>query len=183
MADAASISGTTTRFENAFASGGTAIRGAIQATRSGAVDVVLVGGVEKLTTLGTEGATEPLAMAADTLLESQIGVIFPDAYALIARAYFEEYGGTRENLAAISVKNHANAIGNEYAQFCHEITVEDVHNAPAIANPLGLYDSCPVTDSAAALLLVSEDFANARNFSRFISITRSGQGSDSLTLQ
>lgn len=183
MADAAGITAPATRYENACAAGGSAVRGAVQSIRSGDADVVLVGGVETLTDLGTARATEALAMAADDLFESRIGVTFPGAYALMARAYLEKHGGTREDLAAIAVKNHANAVDNEYAQFRHEITVDDVLNAPTIADPLGLYDSCPVTDGAAAAVLVSESYAIRNELSTPVHVTGSGQGGDSLALQ
>ncbi|MGQ4554284.1 thiolase domain-containing protein [Halobellus sp. GM3] len=183
MADAAGIDAPATRFENACASGGTAIRGALRAIRSGEADVVLVGGVEKMTSLDTPHVTGALAMAADDLFESRTGLTFPGAYALMARAYFETYGGTHDALAAIAVKNHANATVNEYAQFRSEITVEDVLDAPTIADPLGLYDSCPVTDGAAAAVLVSEAYADDRSVDAPVVISGSGQGGDSLALQ
>jgi acetyl-CoA acetyltransferase len=183
MADAAGVSVPATRFENACASGGVAVRGAVQAIQNGDADVVLVGGVEKLTSLGTGGSTEALAMAADDLFESRVGLTFPGAYALLARAYFEEHGGSREDLAAISVKNHKNAVDNEYAQFRSEITVEDVLEAPTIADPLGLYDACPVTDGAAAAVLVSEEYANKYDVDAPVAVTGSGQGGDTLALQ
>lgn len=183
MADAAGISVPATRFENACASGGVAVRGAVQAIQNGDADVVLVGGVEKLTSLGTGGSTEALAMAADDLFESRVGLTFPGAYALLARAYFEQHGGSREELAAISVKNHENAVDNEYAQFRREITVEDVLEAPTIADPLGLYDACPVTDGAAAAILVSEAYANKHDVDTPVAVTGSGQGGDTLALQ
>jgi acetyl-CoA C-acetyltransferase len=86
-------------------------------------------------------------------------------------------------LAAVSVKNHANAVDNEYAQFRREITVDDVLDAPTIADPLGLYDSCPVTDGAAAAVLVSESYAAEHDLSAPVNVTGSGQGGDSLALQ
>ncbi|MCO8268790.1 thiolase domain-containing protein [Haloferax sp. AB510] len=183
MADAAGVSVPATRFENACASGGFAIRGAVQAIQNDNADVVLVGGVEKLTNLGTGGSTEALAMAADDLFESRVGLTFPGAYALLARAYFEEHGGSREDLAAISVKNHANAVDNEYAQFRHEVSVDDVLDAPTIADPLGLYDACPVTDGAAAAILVSQEYSETHGVDAPVAVTGSGQGGDTLALQ
>jgi acetyl-CoA C-acetyltransferase len=183
MADAAGIAAPATRFENACAAGGSAVRGAVQSIRSGAADVVLVGGVEKLTSLGTACSTAALGMAADDLFESRVGLTFPGAYALMARSYFEEHGGTREDLAAVSVKNHVNAVDNEYAQFRREITVDDVLDAPTVADPLGLYDSCPVTDGAAAAILVSDEYAAENDVSAPVAVTGSGQSGDSLALQ
>jgi acetyl-CoA C-acetyltransferase len=133
--------------------------------------------------VGTAGATEGLAMAADELYEVRAGVTFPGAYALMAHSYFERFGGTREDLAHVAVKNHANALENEYAQFRREVTVEEALAAPMIAEPLGLFDSCPITDGAAALVLVSGAYAEANDVDAPVAVTGSGQGGDSLALQ
>ncbi|WP_435158296.1 thiolase domain-containing protein [Haladaptatus sp. DFWS20] len=183
MAEMAGVSAPATRYESACAAGGMAVRGAVQKIRLGEADVVIVGGAEQLNTLDTGGATEALAMAADELYESRVGVTFPGAYALMARAYFAEHGGTREDLAAISVKNHENAVHNEYAQFRNKITIDDVLDAPTVADPLGLYDSCPVSDGAATAVLVSESYAREHDLEAPVTITGSGQGGDTLALQ
>jgi acetyl-CoA C-acetyltransferase len=101
----------------------------------------------------------------------------------MARAYFDRFGGTREDLAHVAVKNHANALENEYAQFRREVTVEEALAAPMIAEPLGLFDSCPITDGAAALVLVSGAYAEEHGVDAPVAITGSGQGGDSLALQ
>ncbi|MDS0300308.1 thiolase domain-containing protein [Halogeometricum sp. S1BR25-6] len=183
MAEAAGVTAPATRYESACASGGVALRSGVEAVRSGAVDVVLVGGMERMHNVTTERATEGLAMAADDLYESRAGVTFPGAYALMARAYFEEFGGTRADLAAVAVKNHRNALGNENAQFQREISTTDVLEAPTVADPLGLYDACPITDGASACVLVSEEYAENHDLNASVSITGSGQGTDSLALQ
>lgn len=183
MAEAAGVTAPATRYESACASGGVALRSGVEAVRSGAVDVVLVGGMERMHNVTTERATEGLAMAADDLYESRAGVTFPGAYALMARAYLEEFGGTRADLAAVAVKNHRNALGNENAQFQREISTTDVLEAPTVADPLGLYDACPITDGASACVLVSEEYAENHDRNASVSITGSGQGTDSLALQ
>ncbi|ELZ32495.1 acetyl-CoA C-acyltransferase [Halogeometricum pallidum JCM 14848] len=183
MAEAAGVTAPATRYESACASGGVALRSGVEAVRSGAVDVVLVGGMERMHNVTTERATEGLAMAADDLYESRAGVTFPGAYALMARAYFEEFGGTRADLAAVAVKNHRNALGNENAQFQREISTTDVLEAPTVADPLGLYDACPITDGASACVLVSEEYAENHDLNASVSVTGSGQGTDSLALQ
>jgi acetyl-CoA acetyltransferase len=183
MAEAAGVAAPATRHENACASSGSALREAVRTVRLGDADVVLVGGAERMNNLGTGGATEALAIAADDLYEVRAGVTFPGAYALMARAYLEEHDATREDLARIAVKNHANAVPNEYAQFQKEITVEQVLDAPMIAEPLGLYDSCPITDGASALVLVSAEYAAANDVDAPVAITGSGQGGDRLALQ
>jgi acetyl-CoA C-acetyltransferase len=183
MAAAAGVTAPATRYESACASGGVALKSAVEAVRSGAVDVVIVGGMERMHNVTTERATEGLAMAADDLYESRAGVTFPGAYALMARAYFAEFGGTRADLAAVAVKNHRNALGNETAQFQREISATDVLEAPTVADPLGLYDACPITDGASACVLVSESYAAAHDLDAPVEITGAGQGTDSLALQ
>jgi acetyl-CoA acetyltransferase len=151
--------------------------------RSGEQDIVLVGGAERMTNISTPDATEALALAADDLYEVSAGMTFPGAYALMARAYFEQYGGSREDLAHIAVKNHYNALENEYAQYRREISPEDVLDAPPVAEPLGLYDACPLTDGASAAVLVSEEYAEANGLDASVAITGTGQGGDKIALQ
>ena len=182
MAEAAGIHGPATRYESACASGGVALRGGIEALQTDA-DVVLVGGMERMHGFSTDQATEALAMAADDLYESRAGMTFPGAYALMARAYLDEYGGSREALAAIAVKNHENALENDYAQFQRSISVPDVLNAPTIADPLGLYDACPITDGASAAVLVTESYADRHGIDAPIALTGSGQSTDTIALQ
>lgn len=183
MAEAAGVNIPATRYESACASGGVALRSGVEAVRTGTADVVLVGGMERMNNLSTDHATAGLAMAADDLYETRAGVTFPGAYALMARAYLDEFGGTREDLAAVAVKNHDHALDNDYAQFQQEISVADVVDAPTVADPLGLYDACPLTDGASAAVLVSERYAERHDVTAPIAITGSGQGTDTLALQ
>ena len=183
MAEAAGLSCPATTYEEACASSGAAIREAVRTIRSGEADVILAGGMERMTTLDTGKATAALAIAADELYEVRGGVTFPSAYALMARAYFEQFGGDREDLAHIAVKNHANAVDNEYAQYQSEITVERALDSPPVATPLHLYDACPISDGASAVVLVSEAFAADNAIDAPVSITGTGQGGDKLALQ
>jgi acetyl-CoA C-acetyltransferase len=139
--------------------------------------------MERMNNLGTSEVTRSLAIAADELFEVRAGVTFPGAYALMARAYFDEFGGDNEDLAHIAVKNHANAMTNEYAQFHREITVDDVLESPVIADPLRLYDACPITDGASAVVLVSGDYADEHGIDAPVRLTGSGQGGDKAALQ
>jgi acetyl-CoA acetyltransferase len=100
----------------------------------------------------------------------------------MATAYFEEFGGEMADLAHVAVKNHDNALPNEYAQYRNAITVEQAMDAPRIADPLGLFDSCPISDGASAAVLVSEAFAEREGLDAPVSITGSGQGGDKLAL-
>ncbi|WP_251344000.1 thiolase domain-containing protein [Haloplanus halophilus] len=183
MAEMVGLDCPATRYEEACASAGVAVREAVRSVRSGENDVVLAGGCERMTNLSTADVTEGLATAADELYEIRAGITFPGAYALMARAYFEQYGGDREDLAHVAVKNHDNALPNEYAQFHRAITVDEVLDAPMVSDPVGLLDACPVTDGASALVLVSDEYAADHDLDAPVSITGTGQGGDNLALQ
>ncbi|SFF95105.1 acetyl-CoA C-acetyltransferase [Halopelagius inordinatus] len=182
-AEAAGLDAPATRHESACASSGIAVREAVRGIRSGEHDVLLAGGMERMTNLDTAAVTESLAIAADELFEVRAGMTFPGAYALMARAYFEEFGGAREDLAHVAVKNHANALENEYAQYRREVSVADVLDSPPVADPLHLMDSCPITDGASALVLVSGEYADEHGLDAPVAVTGTGQGGDNLALQ
>jgi acetyl-CoA C-acetyltransferase len=99
------------------------------------------------------------------------------------RAYVEEFGGEREDFAHIAVKNHDHALPNEYAQYRSAISVDDHLDAPMIADPVGLYDSCPITDGASALVLVSDEYAREHDLDAPVAVTGTGQGGDKMALQ
>ncbi|WP_049982898.1 thiolase domain-containing protein [Halorubrum sp. BV1] len=182
MAEAAGVRCPATRYESACASAGVAVREAVRTVRAGDADVVLAGGMERMTNLPTAEVTEGLAIAADDLFEVREGVTFPGAYALMANAYFDAYGGEREDLAHIASKNHANAVPNEYAQFRSEVSIEEAMDAPPVAEPLHLYDACPITDGASALVIVSEEYAADHDVDAPVAVTGVGQGTDRLAL-
>ena len=182
-AEAAGVRAPSARIESACASSGAAVRQGLTRIRAGEADVVLVGGAERMTNLSTADATAALAAAADAAWEVRPGVTFPGAYALMANAYFDEHGGTREDLAHVAVKNHANAVENDLAQFQRAIDVEDVLEAPTVSTPFGLYDCSPISDGGSAAVLVSEAYATGHDLDAPVAITGAGQGSDSLALQ
>jgi len=182
-AEALGLDVPATRYESACASSGVALRQAVRDVRNGEADVVVVGGSERMNNLSTAESTEALAIAADDLYEVRAGMTFPGAYALMAAAYFEEFGGSREDLAHIAVKNHANALGNDHAQYQREISVEDALDSPPVAEPLHLYDACPVTDGASAVVLVSEAYATEHDIATEVAVTGTGQGGDNMALQ
>ncbi len=172
---------SSTRVEAACASGGLALRSAAMAILSGMHDIVVAGGVEKMTDVLTERTTQTLATAADQEWEAFLGMTFPGLYAVIARRHMYEFGTTREQLAMVSVKNHGNAIHNPYAQFHRKITVEDVLNSAMVADPLRLLDCSPITDGAACVILASEEKAKEFTDSP-VYITGSGQASSTISL-
>ncbi|KOX97008.1 thiolase domain-containing protein [Halorubrum tropicale] len=182
MAEAAGVRCPATRYESACASAGVAVREAVRTVATGDADVVLAGGMERMTNLPTAEVTEGLAIAADDLFEVRSGVTFPGAYALMANAYFDAYGGSREDLAHVASKNHANAVPNEYAQYRKEVSVAEAMDAPPVAAPLHLYDACPITDGASALVLVSAEYAERNDLDAPVAVTGTGQGTDRMAL-
>jgi len=204
MADAVGLTPLpSTRVEDACASGGVALRQGVMAIASGLADVVLVGGVEKMTGLNTSEVTEALATAADVAYEIPAGFTFPGFYAAMASAYMHRYGMKPEHLMNVAIKNHDNAALNPYAQF--NVTIQDwmerrrasaikkgkpaptwstvwdfLHDEsgnPTVAWPLRLFDCSPITDGAAAILLVAEE--RAQEFTdHSVRIIGSGQASD-----
>lgn len=147
------------RVENACASSGFALRDAYLAIRSGAVDVALVAGIEKMNDLSRAHQRYWLGVSGDTEWERTAGLTFPGVYAQMARRHMHEYGTTEEHLAHVAVKNHANGAKNPKAQFQKEITIAKVLGSATVADPLKLYDCCATTDGAACLLLASDDVA------------------------
>jgi acetyl-CoA C-acetyltransferase len=145
------------RIESACASGGMAVRSAYFEVASGASDIVLAGGVEKM--WDADDGTFVLATASDQEYEAFHGVTFPGLYAMMARSYMERYGLTREELAAVPVKNHKHAINNPKAQYPQALSVDGVLKSAMVADPLRLMDCSPITDGAAALILCSAERA------------------------
>ena len=148
-----------TRVEAACASGGLALRQAILAVASGYDDIVVAAGVEKMTDVSMDVATDALAAAADREWEGINGATFPGLYAMIARLHMHKYGTTSEQLAEVSVKNHFNGSMNPRAQFQNKITVDTVLNSVMVADPLHVFDCSPITDGAAAVVVASADIA------------------------
>jgi acetyl-CoA C-acetyltransferase len=168
-----------TRVESACASGGAALRAAFLEVASGAADLVLAAGVEKMND-GVD-VTDVLATASDQELEAYHGITFPGLYAMIARAHMQAYGTTEEDLAWIAVKNHRHGAMNPKAQFRREVTPEQVMASSVVAEPLRLLHCSPVSDGAAAVLLCPLDQAK-RYTDRPVKILASGMGTSSMAL-
>jgi len=147
------------RTEAACASSGVALRVGIMAILSGMYDVVMVGGVEKMTHRTTPEVTEFLAMASDFPFEQWHGITFPGLYALMATAHMHMYGTTEEQLAHISVKNHYNGSLNPKAHMQKVVTLEKALSSRVIAWPLKLYDCSLITDGASCLILTRPELA------------------------
>lgn len=145
--------------EAACASGSASFREAYVNVASGTYDSVLVVGSEKVSQLDVFTATSYFAMGSDYTYEGTNGITFPGLYALMATAYMHKYGATEEQLAEIAVKNHANGAKNPDAHFQKEITIDDVMSSRMVAWPLKLFDCCPFSDGASAVVLASEEKA------------------------
>ena len=152
-----------TRVENACATGTEALRGAAYAVASGAYDIVLALGVEKLKDTGYGGLpVRTRGVANDLWLPNATA---PGAFAQLATAYAAQHGvlmtDLKRAMAHISVKSHANALHNPKAHLRNKITEEDVLKAMTIAAPLGLYDCCGVSDGAACAIVTTPEIARA----------------------
>lgn len=168
-----------TRVEAACASGGLALRQAIMAVASGFYDHVMAAGVEKMTDV--VDATPAIAAAADQEWEAQQGVTFPSLYAMMATRHMHEYGTTREQIAGFAVLGHKNGALNPKAQFQRPITVDAVLNSTKVASPLNILDCSPVSDGAAAVIVVPADEAT-KYTDNPIYVKASTQASDTITL-
>jgi acetyl-CoA C-acetyltransferase len=152
-----------TKVENYCASGTEAFRGAVYAVASGAADIALALGVEKLKDTGYGGL--PVRTRGSTF--DMIGVTgsAPGNFAQLAAAYRNEHGVSKDDLkramAHVSVKSHANGAKNPKAHLRKEIDIDTVMNAPMIADPLGLFDCCGVSDGAACAIVTTPEIARA----------------------
>ena len=152
-----------TRVENFCASGSEAFRGAVYAVAAGAADIAIAVGVEKLKDTGYGG----LPVGAPGTLSPQIipNGSAPGNFAQLASAYRAKHGVSREDIkraiAHVSVKSHANGVKNDKAHLRKAVTLDQVLNAPMIAEPLGLFDCCGVSDGAAAAIVTTPEIARA----------------------
>ena len=161
-----------TRVENFCASGSEAFRGAVYAVASGACDIALALGVEKLKDTGYGGL--PGGLGGTLTPQWSANGSAPGNFAQLASAYRAKHGVDRDDLkraiAHISVKSHANGAKNPKAHLRREITEEDALNAPMIAEPLGLFDCCGVSDGAAAAILTTPEIARSLGKENLVSV-------------
>ncbi len=170
-----------TRVEGACASGSLAFRQGIMAIASGMHDFVVVGGVEKMTDLGTTEVSTALGGAGDQEWELFLGVTFPGLYSLMACRHMYEFGTTEEMLASVAVKNHKHGSKNKYAQYQNEISMEDVLKSKMVADPLKILDCSPISDGAAAVVLAPLEVAESYT-KKPIRILSTAQASDTIAL-
>ena len=161
-----------TRVENLCATGTEALRGAVYGVASGACDIALALGVEKLKDTGYSGLPErTMGSFEDLWLPNSTA---PGSFAQLASAYAARHGRSmdevRRGMAHISVKSHANGSLNPKAHLQRVITEDDVLNAPMVAYPLGLYDCCGVSDGAACAIVASMDVVHEMGLTDVVSI-------------
>ena len=177
------------RIENGPASGGSAIKHGYQAIASGMAEVVLVVGGEKMREVIGPRSTDVVACMAQPEAEYIYGVSLPAMAGMFARLYMKEYGVTPEHLAQVAIKNHANGLLNPYAHIQMKITLEgilthpdSIVGNPIVADPLRLYDCCPVSDGAAAVLLTTPEIAKQLSKKPPVMLAGIGQATDTHAL-
>ncbi|EMA50438.1 MULTISPECIES: thiolase C-terminal domain-containing protein [Halococcus] len=148
----------TQRVDQTSSSGGAGMYAAWQSIASGASEMTLLVGGEKMTHRSTSEATDVIASLTHPV-EYKHGVTLPSFAGLTARLYLDQYDAPRESLGKVAVKNHKNGVDNPHAQFRKEVDLDTVLESPIVADPLRLYDFCPITDGSAALLFCPESVA------------------------
>jgi acetyl-CoA C-acetyltransferase len=175
--------------ENGPASGGSAVKNGLLAIASGYYDSVLVVGGEKMRDVTGWRATDFVSTMTHPTAEYVYGVTLPGMAGMFTRLYMEKYGITREMLVSVAIKNQDMGGLNPYAHVEMAITKEGIMdnpasivNNPTVADPLHLYDACPVSDGAAALIMVPlEKLKNPAKPP--VVIAGFGQATDTQTLQ
>jgi len=156
---------------------------------SGYYDTVLVVGGEKMREITGWRATDFVATMTHPQAEYPYGITLPGMAGMFTRLYMEKYGVTREHLVAVAIKNQEMGALNPYSHVEMALSKEGIYdsphsivNNPTVADPLHLYDACPVSDGAAAIILCPLDMA--KKFSKLpVLIAGFGQATDTQTLQ
>ena len=168
--------------ESACGSGSVMFREAFANIAAGFYDCVIALGVEKITHTGTTQSTTLFSYCSDYFYEGGNGASFAGLFGSMARAYLATYKASEEDLARIAVKNHENGVFNPKAHIRKKITVDDVLNSPVVASPLKLYDCCPFSDGASAVILCNEEFAK-KSGRPYIEVIGSGRGASPSSVQ
>ena len=163
-----------TRVENYCATGTEALRGAVYAVASGACDIALALGVEKLKDTGYGGLPAPGSAMGTLLWQVAPNVTAPGSFAQLASGYAAKHGlgmdDVKRAIAQVSVKSHENAVLNPKAHLRREVSIEDVLNAPLVAHPLGLYDCCGVSDGSACAIVATPEIAKSLGTDAIVSV-------------
>ena len=163
-----------TRVENMCATGTEAFRGAVYAVASGAYDVALALGVEKLKDTGYGGLPAPGSLAGSLAWQVLPNGTAPGSFAQLASGYAAKHGiqmsDVKRAIAHVSAKSHANAVLNPKAHLRKAVSVEDIMAAPIIAYPLGLFDCCGVSDGSACAIVTTPEIAKGMGKQDLVSV-------------
>lgn len=182
IADQLGLSGVAAmKVEAACGAGGTAVHTGFLAVASGQYRRVAVIGVEKMTDLWNGSVTAGLAMAADGEYEAANGISFVGLNAMMMRRYMYEYDLVEQDFAPFALNAHANAVHNPNAMFRKPVTMDQLTRAKMVADPISLFDSSPICDGAAAVILSRSENLNG-NAARAIQIAASSVATDTLAL-
>jgi acetyl-CoA C-acetyltransferase len=176
------------RVEGGGATGGLCFQEAWKSVASGHMDVCVAYGFETMSHVETWKGNEFIALASDVSWDYPVGGFYSGYYAMMVTRHMKEFGTTPEQMAAVSVKNHANAFHNPYAQKRSRYSIADVRNAPMVAWPLTRLDICVMSDGAAAVVLASEaglarlEGAGATIPRPLVRISGIGRGTDAMRM-
>jgi acetyl-CoA C-acetyltransferase len=169
------------KVEAACGSGAAAVRMAMLAVASGAMQCVVAMGVEKMSETPMSETTAALATAADADYEADEGISFVGINALIMRRYLYEYKWQHTDFGPFSINAHANAMHNPFARLHETITQEDYKKAKMVADPINLLDASPTGDGAAALVMVPANTLRGKT-NRLVTIVGSAAATDSIAV-
>ncbi|MFW9805970.1 MAG: thiolase domain-containing protein [Candidatus Thorarchaeota archaeon] len=173
-----------TRVETGPSSGSSAFETGLTMIASGHSELVLVIGVEKMSTVDRGTSLRILTKMLSHESETRYGATPASLAALVTRKYMHQYGLTRDELSLVPVKAHRNAANNPLAHFQNDVTIEKVSNARMVADPLTLYDCCPTSDGAAALVLASDKLVKELGvIDQAVRVLGIGHGTDYHALQ
>ncbi len=169
------------RIESGGATGGMCFQSAWEAIASGRMDVCVAFGFETMSRVNTWKGNEFIALASDTNFDYPVGGFYTGYYAMMVQRHMHEFGTTVEQMAAVSVKNHGNALNNPYSQYPAKLTIKDVRNSEMVADPLTRLDVCVMSDGAAAVILASEEMAKKLT-NKPVKVIGVGTGTDAMRL-
>lgn len=169
------------RVEGGGATGGLCFQSAWEAVASGRMNCCLAFGFETMSRVNTWKGNEFIALASDTNFDFPVGGFYSGYYAMMVQRHMYEFGTTVEQMAMVSVKNHANALHNPYAQKAKRLTIKQVRESPMVATPLTMEDICTMSDGAAVCVLASEELAG-KVCDRPVKVTGVGSGSDAMRM-
>ncbi|NHM28768.1 thiolase domain-containing protein [Desulfofundulus sp. TPOSR] len=169
------------RVENACSSSSFAFINAVQAVASGVCDVALAGGVEKMREISGKQVRQWMGVAGDNEWERQVGITFPGAYALAAQRHMLDFGTSREQLSMVAVKNHECGFYNPKAQLRMKITLEKALKSPIVAYPLNIFDCCPTSDGASAVIICAKEIAS-KYTDKAVTVLGYGAASDTISI-